>query len=570
MRLSIRFVAALPLLLSVLPAQQKQTPKKEPTEQEKEEIESGIPVTSEVVRRSCSPCHTSDSKQRMSRISWRRTTPEGWELTIKRMVSLNGVKLDPGDAREVLRYLSTNQGLAPEEALPASFEAEKRMIDYKYAASKDTEETCSKCHSMGRVISQRRSKSEWELLINMHRGYYPLSDFQAFRRMGPPQTQPGPDGRPPDNRHPMEKAIPQLAEALPLRTPEWSAWSANMRTPRLAGRWAFSGYQIGKGPFYGETTIRAGEKDGEFETETRYVRVKTGEVITRQGRSVVYTGFQWRGRSRAGSNDKDGLREVMFLARGERQLSGRWYTGAYDETGMDVTLTRLGSDPAVLGVDHHALPTGSSREIKIYGANFPANLDPSGVDFGRGVTIKRVIGTSPTEARVEVEVAKDASAGVRDVLVAGASATGAITVFDKIDAIKVTPTSGMARVGGANFPRGYQQFEAIAFSNGPDTKPDTKDDIDLGAVDVAWSVEEYTATYNDDDKQFVGTLDDSGLFTPNLDGPNPKRRNNADNVGDVWVVATYKTPDGRTLRARALLIVTVPIYMRFDQPEVAP
>jgi quinohemoprotein amine dehydrogenase len=128
----------------------------------------------------------------------------------------------------------------------------------------------------------------------------------------------------------------------------------------------------------------------------------------------------------------------------------------------------------------------------------------------------------------------------------------------------------MARVGGANFPKGYQQFEATAFNNGLDAKPDTKDDINLGPVDVAWSVEEYTAIYNDDDKQFVGTLDDSGLFTPNLDGPNPKRRNNADNVGDVWVVATYKTPDGKTLRARALLIVTVPIYMRFDQPEVAP
>jgi quinohemoprotein amine dehydrogenase len=570
MRTPIRSVVALALLLPVLPAQQKQTPKKEPTEQEKEEIESGIPVTSEVVRRTCSPCHTTDSKQRMSRISWRRTTPEGWELTIKRMVSLNGVKLDPADAREVLGYLSTHQGLAPEEALPASFEAEKRMIDYKYAASKDTEETCSKCHSMGRVISQRRSKGEWELLINMHRGYYPLSDFQAFRRLGPPQTQPGPDGRPPDNRHPMEKAIPQLTEAFPLRTPEWSAWSANMRTPRLAGRWAFSGYQPGLGPFYGETTIRAGEKDGEFQTETRYVRAKTGEVITRQGRSVVYTGFQWRGRSRAGSNDKDGLREVMFLGRGEHELSGRWFTGAYDETGMDVTLTRLGSDPVVLGVDRRALPTGGSREVKIYGANFPSNLNPSSVDFGPGVTVKRVVSASPSEAKVEVDVAKDAAAGVRDVLVGGASSPAAVAVFDKIDAIKVAPTSGMARVGGANFPKGYQQFEAVAFNNGPDEKPDTKDDINLGAVDVAWSVEEYTAIYNDDDKQFVGTLDDSGLFTPNLDGPNPKRRNNANNVGDVWVVATYKTPDGKTLRARALLIVTVPIYMRFDQPEVAP
>src|SRR5262249_45040742 len=155
-----------------------------------------------------------------------------------------------------------------------------------------------------------------------------------------------------------------LAEAFPLRTPDWSAWSANMRTPKLAGRWAFSGYQPGLGPFYGETTIRAGEKDGEFQTETRYVRAKTGEAVTRQGRSFVYTGFQWRGRSRAGSNDKDVFREVMYLDRGEHQLSGRWFNGAYDETGVDVTLTRLGSDPVVLGLDRRALQTGGTREVK--------------------------------------------------------------------------------------------------------------------------------------------------------------------------------------------------------------
>jgi hypothetical protein len=34
-------------------------------------------------------------------------------------------------------------------------------------------------------------------------------------------------------------------------------------------------------------------------------------------------------------------------------------------------------------------------------------------------------------------------------------------------------------------------------------------------------------------------------------------------------VATFKTADGRVLRARAHLLVTVPLYVKFDQPEVA-
>jgi hypothetical protein len=55
-----------------------------------------------------------------------------------------------------------------------------------------------------------------------------------------------------------------------------------------------------------------------------------------------------------------------------------------------------------------------------------------------------------------------------------------------------------------------------------------------------------------------------------VDGPNPLRSQSRNNVGDVWVVATY-TPGApaRPVRARALLIVTVPLYMRFD-PWSAP
>ncbi len=569
MNLLRRSIIFTVMLMPALPAQQPPQPPKEPTEKEREELDSGIPIANDLVRKTCSPCHKADEKQRLSRISWRRTTPEGWEQTIKRMISLNGVKLEPAEARDILKYLSNHLGLAPEEARPAYFEVEKRMIEYKYTADKDTEQTCMKCHSMGRVISQRRSKSEWELLIAMHRGYYPLSDFQAFRRVGAPQTEPGPDGRPPDNRHPMDKAITHLAAALPLVTPEWSSWSANMRAPKLEGRWAFSGYQTGKGSFYGVTTIHATDKDGEFRTETRYVRIRNGEATTRQGKAIVYTGFQWRGRSTPAGNDSDTLREVMFLDRNQRELSGRWFTGAYDEIGMDVTLKRIGNDPVVLGLDRAMLLTGESREVQIHGANFPANLSASVIDFGQGVSVKRVVSSTPDLVKVEIEVAKQAAIGPRDVFVAGSSREAAAVVYEKIDAIKVKPLAGMARVGGINFPKQFQQFEAIAYSNGQDGKPDTKDDITLGPIDVTWSVEEFTATFDDNDKSFVGTLDDNGLFTPNVDGPNPKRPNRADNYGDVWVVATLKTPDGKTLRARAHLLVTVPLYIKFDQPEVA-
>jgi quinohemoprotein amine dehydrogenase len=86
---------------------------KEPTEKEKEEIDSGIPINSELVRKTCSPCHKVDDKLRLSRISWRRTTPEGWEQTIKRMIGLDGLKVEPAEAREILKYLSNNLGLAP-------------------------------------------------------------------------------------------------------------------------------------------------------------------------------------------------------------------------------------------------------------------------------------------------------------------------------------------------------------------------------------------------------------------------------------------------------------------------
>ena len=90
------------------------------------------PIEHETIRARCAACHLPDSEGRMSRISFERKTPEGWQGSLQRMISLNGVTLAPEEAREIVKYLADNQGLAPEELRPGLFEVEKRMIDHRY------------------------------------------------------------------------------------------------------------------------------------------------------------------------------------------------------------------------------------------------------------------------------------------------------------------------------------------------------------------------------------------------------------------------------------------------------
>lgn len=536
--------------------------------------EEGIPITNAAVRAACEPCHAADEKDHLTRISYRRTTPEGWQLTLKRMATLNGVPLAPEPAREILRYLSNQLGLAPEEAHPAAFEVERRLVDYSYP-DRDTTEACARCHSLGRVIAQRRTREEWDLLVAMHRGYYPLSDSQAFRRTSPPETTTGPDGGPPDKRQPVEKALDHLAKAFPLRTPEWAAWSANLRPPRLAGRWALSGYRAGKGAIFGHVVVSASSKNDEFATESRWVEAQSAASVERSGQAIVYTGFQWRGRSFAGPSRSDALREVLFVDRDQTRMSGRFFTGAYDEIGLDVTLQRIGSDPILLGAWPRALRAGShAQRVRLFGANFTTALQPAEVDLGPGVRVNSIESVSPETITLRVDVASDAAAGARDVFVLGASQGSAIVVYASVDGLEVTPSAGMARIGGIRMPKQLQQFEAVALSHGTDRKPGTPDDVRLGAVDVDWGLEEYPATFDDDDAAHVGTIDRTGLFTPGEDGPNPRRRGSRNNVGNVWVVATLPVQSplrpARPLRARAHLLVTVPLYVRWDQPDVNP
>ncbi len=131
----------------------------------------------------------------------------------------------------------------------------------------------------------------------------------------------------------------------------------------------------------------------------------------------------------------------------------------------------------------------------------------------------------------------------------------------------------MGRLGGITAAKQYAQFEVIAYANGPDGKPNTADDIPVGSVPASWTLTEFLSTPEDDDVKYVGTINDTGLFTPNVEGPNPARQKQANNYptnnwGDVWVEATYRGANGKELKARSYLVVTIPVYVRYDQPEV--
>jgi quinohemoprotein amine dehydrogenase len=542
--------------------------------------EEGIPVTNQVVISKCGSCHTRDERGNMLRISWERATPEGWEEAIKRMVRLNGVQLTPEEARSILKYLAGYHGLAPEEAKPVMYFAEHRIEDETNIPSDNVRGACANCHAMAKPLSWRRTAEDWKLLANLHSALYPQAD-DAFR-LGIMAGRFDLD-RPhfdPNAKMPVDEALAYLSKTAALWTPEWSAWRARMRAPKLAGRWIVTAHVPGKGRFFGDLEIEAVKGiDDEFNTRVKLTSVKDGSTITRSGHSLVYGGYAWRGRSKGtppanASPDDLGsdAREVMWISPDQSSAEGRWFWGQYQELGFDVKLQRASSDPMLIDVDRPSLKSGSqAARVKVIAQNLPAQIDAADLDFGSGVSVRRIVSHTPAEVIAEVDVAAAAVPGKRDIVFHRAVLPSAIAVYDRIDYIKVVPDSALARLGSARHPKGYQQFEAVAYQRGADGKLRTADDVDLGPIDVTWSLEEFYSTYNDDDREFVGSLSATGFFTPASDGPNPQRRFSRNNYGDVWIVATAqseKDKDGKPLVDKSYLVVTVPAYIQWDQPEV--
>ncbi len=561
----------------------------------------GIPIDNKLTIEKCGGCHKTDQNGMMGRMSFMRTTPEIWEQTIKRMIRLNGVVATPAEIREIVKYLSNNNGLAPQEQETAFWEVDHSLPGHQYDyVPSELGTTCNYCHTIGRVLLQRRTRDDYEKLASFHVGLFPGAENQfrprrqhrsswqfpariddssptGVREIAPPHV----DMKAP---YPIDTIIDYLSKEQPLMTPEWKAWKATMAPPKLAGTWSVSGYQAGKGKAYGTLTIAATAVPDEFTTKLELYFPATDVTLSRTGKSLVYTGYSWRGRETATTkpapsadpgNNPTEWREAMMVSPDANSMKGRWFWGGYQELGIDVNLTRLGSSPVVLGTDLYSLQSPSAgNQLRIFGANLPANPKPADFNMGAGISVTRVVKATPTVTTVEVAVAKDQPVGIRNVSVGSATAVKALAVYDKIAYIAVSPDASMARLGGTIAAKQYTQMEAIAYAAGPDGKKNTDDDVPLGPVPARWSLEELYSTPDDDDVKFVGSVNDSGLFTPAGEGPNPLRKKQSNNYptnnwGDVWVDAAYDAGNGVTLKSRSYLVVTIPQYVRYDQPEVS-
>jgi len=495
--------------------------------------EPGIPVADPLVIAKCGSCHPSAAGQNMQRISWSRTTPEGWQDVLKEQILLDRVSVTPAEARSIVKYLSESHGLAPEEAKPVRYDAERRVHEETLIPSENLRENCSKCHAFARALSWRRSADEWKQFVATHADRYKVRS--------------------------TADAVTFLTKAAPLRTSVWDAWVARKSAENLAGRWLVTAYMPGRGAYCGEMQIdRAGD---DYATRIAITSVRDGSKVVRTGRATVFGGSAWRGRSKgeasnaAPDDPSSEAREVVLLASDQSTAEGRWFWGQYQEFGFDVKLQRASSDPALLAIDRPSLKTGSSgNRIRLIGDGFPAQLTQADLDFGAGITVKRIVANSAAEIVAELDVAASAPLGKHDARFRRAVLAGALAIYDRIDYIQVEPDSTMAAFGDRAHPRGYQQFEAVAYQRGADGKPHTDDDVALGPVDVVWSHEVFHAGEHGS-TDAIGAMSPSGLFTPANANPGANF--------DVWVIATAKAEKdqkGEPLVGKSYMVVTVPTY----------
>ena len=492
----------------------------------------------------CSVCHARLAEGGFARISEIRKTPEGWDMTIVRMLLLHGLEITADERRVLVKYLADTQGLAPVETQDWRYILERRPAVVESPPDEELAVICARCHSYARIALQRRDAADWLKHSHFHLGQYPTIEYQALGR----------------DRNWWEIAsttVPQrLGELYPLKTDAWEQWQKQPKAD-LSGQWRAVGHRPGAGDYQGIVMIGSSGEDGyTFNGDFAY---SNGRKVASKGTIVVYTGYELRARFQLEGKD---LLLVAMVSEDGNSLSGRWFFEDIDSIGGDIQARRMDTDQAViLALAPAYLKSGESATIAIHGSGLSGD-----VSLGEGVEIVKLVNQDAQTVVVEAKAAAEAS-GARTVKVGEAQAEDLFTVYPQIDSVRVEPDYAIARVGDKDgpVPPVPAQFDAVAYLNGADGKPGTEDDIRIGVMPAQWSVDNLNETAAAmQDTQFAGAMSAGGLFMPAGAGPNPQRRYKTNNVGELEVKAVVN--DGATqVAGSAHLVVTV---QRWNDPPI--
>lgn len=486
-----------------------------------------------VLNARCASCHERTDGG-MLRIDEQRKSPEGWDMTLVRMMQIHGVKLSGAERATLVKYLSDTRGLTPEESAPWRYMLERRHNVVENQPDEHLATMCARCHSYARVGLQRRSEDEWLKLAHYHMGQYPTIEYQALAR----------------DRNWWEIASTEtpkkLAEHYPLDQAKWDTWSAKA-APDLSGSWVVAGHQPGIGAYSGRMQVeaRGGDQYG-VELSLDYA---AGRKLSGSGAAILYSGYEWRA-----SVDLGGEGVHMVLDTSSGNMSGRWYFEERDSLGADMQAMRANGSGVLAVIPDH-LRAGSKGTVTVHGAGLSGTPN-----LGDGVKVLRTVSSDGNAIIVEVEAMVGAS-GAHDL--GGAT----FTVYQQVDSVRVEPANALGRVGGNGGPLAPvpAQFDAVGYANGADGQPGTDDDMRVGVMPAKWSVSNFDEVAESlNDAKYAGTMQSGGLFMPAAAGLNPERPYSTNNAGVLTVNAAVDDA-GREVQGSGRLVVTV---QRWNDPPI--
>jgi quinohemoprotein amine dehydrogenase len=500
----------------------------------------------EIINSKCTACHIGNLDEGLSRISDQRKTPEGWYMTLNRMQRIHGLSLTAEEQSNVIKYLSDNQGLTPDEIKPYTYVLDKTPNFQKPETNPELfNEMCVRCHSEARIGLQRRTAPEWESLVNFHVGQFISFEAQALAR----------------DRDWFEIAkkeiVPLLAERFGKDEATWTSFKESIKDYETPTEWSFYGHTPSKGDFSAKLTLSK-DSDSNYSVEMSG-NYENGSKFEAKGKTIVYAKTELRS-----TFEIDGVkyRQILHIDPKTSTAEGRMFEVLHTENGSVLSGVALNTkDVSIVGIYPNALKTGETSTITIVGNNLNSKLD-----FGKNIKVSKILKEASNEVVVEVAVDKNAKLSTSDIKVADKDFKNALTTYEKIDYIKVTPDYAIARDGGNDttdaIQKEYATFEAYGYSFGKDGKKGTADDVKLTVLPAIWNMKPYDEqAIEDKDIQYAGSINRyTGVFTPSEAGPNPVRKLMANNVGNLTITATY-IKNNQKLEGESHLIVAVPKFI---------